>query len=140
MTKEGLENKCTERAKIFQQAMENCKSSNPMDCIEWFADRILELEKVCQDLSDKFDYQVKRVMKLEKENAELKEKLKPENCLKLLAKDGYVKFTSDQLTEAKEIIKALLKHTHGQNLNTQNDFDLYLSSIKDAEQFLEATE
>ena len=24
--------------------MESCKSSNPMDCIEWFADRIVELE------------------------------------------------------------------------------------------------
>lgn len=35
--------------------------------------RIAELEKICKDLSDKFDYQVKRVMKLEKENAELKE-------------------------------------------------------------------
>lgn len=34
-----------------------------------------ELEKVCQDLSDKFDYQVKQVMKLEKENAELNKKL-----------------------------------------------------------------
>ena len=33
--------------------------------------KIKELEKVCQDLSDKFDYQVKQVMKLEKENAEL---------------------------------------------------------------------
>lgn len=40
-----------------------------------------------------------------KENAELKEKLKPENCLKLLAKGGYVKFTNDQLPEAKEIIR-----------------------------------
>ena len=45
----------------------------------------------------------KRIEELEKENAELKEKLKPENCLKLLAKDGYVKFTSDQLTKAKEL-------------------------------------
>ena len=45
MSKEELKNKCTERAKIFQQAMESCKSSNPMDCIEWFADMILELEK-----------------------------------------------------------------------------------------------
>lgn len=41
-----------------------------------------------------------------------------------------------QLTKAKEIIRALLKHTHGQNLNTQNDFDLYLGRIKEAEQFL----
>ena len=45
MTKEELKNKCTERAKIFQQAMESCKSSSPIDCIEWFADRIAELEK-----------------------------------------------------------------------------------------------
>ena len=43
-----------------------------------------------------------------KENAELKEKLKPENCLKLLAKEGYIKFTSEQLTKAKEIIRNLL--------------------------------
>lgn len=41
-----------------------------------------------------------------------------------------------KLTEAKEIIGSLLKHTYGQNLNTQNDFDLYLGRIKDAEQFL----
>ena len=45
MTDEELKKKCTERARIFQQAMESCKSSNPMDCIEWFADRIAELEK-----------------------------------------------------------------------------------------------
>ena len=48
-----------------------------------------------------------RIAELEKENAELKEKLKPENCLKLLAKEGYIKFTSDQLTKAKEIIEEL---------------------------------
>jgi len=41
--------------------------------------RISKLKEVCQDLSDKFDYQVKQVMRLEKENAELKEKLKMTN-------------------------------------------------------------
>lgn len=45
MTDEKLKQKCTERAEIFQQAMESCHSSSPMDCIEWFADRIAELEK-----------------------------------------------------------------------------------------------
>ena len=45
-----------------------------------------------------------------------------------------------RLTKAKEIIRALLKHTYGQNLNTQNDFDLYLGRIKDAEQFLKDSE
>ena len=44
MTKEELKQKCKERAKIFQQAMESCHSSSPIDCIEWFADRITELE------------------------------------------------------------------------------------------------
>jgi len=45
MTEEELKQKCKERAKIFQQAMESCKSSSPIDCIEWFADRIADLEK-----------------------------------------------------------------------------------------------
>lgn len=55
----------------------------------------------------------KRIAELEKENAELKEKLKPENCLKSLAKSGFVKFTCEngnehkQLTKAKEIIRSL---------------------------------
>ena len=54
-----------------------------------------------------FSVMCEKVNELEKENAELKEKLKPENCLKLLAKEGYIKFTSDQLTKAKEIIEEL---------------------------------
>ena len=33
-----------QRAEIFQQSMESCHSNNPIDCIEWFADRIIELE------------------------------------------------------------------------------------------------
>lgn len=42
---------------------------------------------------------------LVKENAELKEKLKPENCFKLLAKEGYIKFTSEQLDKATKILQ-----------------------------------
>jgi predicted ATP-binding protein involved in virulence len=45
MTDEELKKKCIERVKIFQQAMESCHSSSPIDCIEWFADRISDLEK-----------------------------------------------------------------------------------------------
>lgn len=40
MTKEN-----EQRAKIFQQAMQACHSNNPIDCFEWFAERIIELEK-----------------------------------------------------------------------------------------------
>ncbi len=86
MTEEELKNKCKERAKIFQQAMESCKSSSPMDCIEWFADRIAELEeklkhaeencinKTCVVFKDKEDC-VAKLLELEKENAELKKSL-----------------------------------------------------------------
>ena len=50
MTEEELKQKCTERAKIFQQAMESCKSSSPIDCIEWFADMIADLEALIEKM------------------------------------------------------------------------------------------
>lgn len=50
------------------------------------------------------------IAELEKENAELKEKLKPENCLKLLAKEGYIKFTSDQVTKAKVALRNVIDY------------------------------
>ena len=50
---------------------------------------------------------VEEVERLKEKNAELQEKLKPENCLKLLAKKGYVKFTSDKINKAKELIEEL---------------------------------
>lgn len=34
-----------QRARIFQQAMKSCHSNNPADCVEWLADRIIELEE-----------------------------------------------------------------------------------------------
>ena len=59
------------------------------------------------------------------------------DCYRLVGQKMELK---DQLAQAKEIIKALLKHTYGQNLSTQNDFDLYLGRIKEAEQFLRDTD
>lgn len=76
---------------------------------------------------------IEYVQKLEKENAELKEKLKPENCLKLLAKEGYIKFTSEQLTKAKEIIKNLM-------VFAEMDDREYEPEYKEAEQFLSEVE
>lgn len=58
MTEKELKNKCKERAKIFQQAMESCKSSSPMDCIEWFADRIAELEAQIEKVKHYLDYDI----------------------------------------------------------------------------------
>ena len=74
MTKEELKNKCTERAKIFQQAMESCHSSNPIDCIEWFADRIADLEEKLANA----DYQLEG---RDNEIRELKEQIEKMKCL-----------------------------------------------------------
>ena len=75
MTKEELKQKCKERAKIFQQAMESCHSSSPIDCIEWFADRIAELEQ---------------------ENAELKETV--------IKMNNVITETFSNLTKAKDLL------------------------------------
>lgn len=78
---------------------------------------------------------------LEKENAELKEKLKPENCLKSLAKSGLVKFTCEngneheQLTKAKEIIKKL-KALYFSPVVTKDDVKRQDEILAEAEQFL----
>jgi hypothetical protein len=76
---------------------------------------------------------------LNKKNAELKDKLKPENCLKLLAKEGYVKFTSDQLTKAKDHIKKLLDCLKQDTSDPQTNY--YVCQYMDkAEQFLNEVE
>ena len=63
-----------------------------------------------------------RIINLENENAELKEKLKPENCLKLLAKEDYIKFSSEQLTYAKTIIQDLLDNADEYARQRAEDF------------------
>lgn len=120
MTKEEMKNKCAERAKIFQQAMKSCKSSNPIDCVEWFADRIAELEK---------------------ENIELKEKLGDIQMQKAGEKSDLVSHLVDantkykeQLTEAKELIKNIIRVTWGEGWNYSLDW-----KVK-AEQFIKNSE
>lgn len=110
MTDEELKNKCTERAKIFQQAMESCKSSSLIDCIEWFADRIAELEK---------------------ENTELKVKNKwysEQVCNKECAE------VWGELTKAKEIIKRLIESIHKWDYKNLEQVEA------EAEQFLKENE
>ena len=71
--------------------------------------------------------------RLEKENAELKEKLKPENCLKLLAKGGYIKFTSEQLTKAKELLQQWVQTSKASgcdNINIVADTEQFLSEVE----------
>lgn len=75
----------------------------------------------------------RRITELEQENAELKEKLKPENCLKLLAKEGYIKFTSNQLIKAKKLLTKFViasVYFNGKEANL----------VEEAEQFLKENE
>jgi hypothetical protein len=90
--------------------------------------KIVELQKVCQDLSDKFDFQVKQAMKLEKENAELNDKLI------VWVETAKIRLTNwqkldNELRKAKEIIKSLM-------LFAEIDCREYEEAYKKAEQFL----
>lgn len=88
-----------------------------------------EYENKC--LSQKIQF----IKELQQENAELKEKLKPENCLKLLAKDGYIKFTSDNLTKANDLLVRLSTCLEG---HSNNNFEYEL--LKETEKFLKEVE
>lgn len=117
------------RVKIFQRAMVACHSSNPTDCVEWFADRIVELEK---------------------ENAELKEKL---NKIERKCRFNFVDLLHDveneskqeeQLTKAKEIILRL--YNAGRDVlmcrAEENAYDNLSNAINDKsiEQFISEVE
>lgn len=86
-------------------------------------------------LQQGFEIICKENEELKKENTELKKKLKPENCLKLLAKEGYVKFSSVQLDKAKEIITKLVEGIRiiSDPKICMSDVDVFVS---EAEQFL----
>lgn len=111
MADEELKKKCKERAKIFQQAMESCHNSSPIDCIEWFADRIAELEE---------------------ENAELKEynkylrRKRQGGIQKQYNKVAIIKQQDEQLTKAKEIIKAFLDSS---DLNIKHKAEEFLGEF-----------
>ena len=74
-----------------------------------------------------------KIKNLNKKKAELKE-----NYLKLLEKDGYVKFTSKNINKAKEIIEKLLEEEKNNMYWEMNGSDksLYYEVRKQAEQFL----
>ena len=146
MNEEELKNKCTKRAKIFQQAMESCHSSSPIDCIEWFADRISDLEKEKAELktqvktayrkgmrhiakalkdydrtdgawTDYFEHTVDKVLQREQTTFEEYGTL------------------SDQLTKAKEIIKDLL-NVFPYDMPEEELDSGHKDMVKEAEKFL----
>ena len=159
MNDEELKKKCKEREKIFQQAMESCHSSSPIDCIEWFADRIAELEAEVKERKDKADLWCKTAnlkdhniminKELEKENAELKETLRTYNgcgdwdddfhtCRVYLQHEELQEYI-EQLTKAKEIIKELVRVEYADFTN--GDYSNELSKVlEQAEQFLKEVE
>lgn len=103
------------------------------DFVEPREKRIAELEKACDETQKLLDKQIEETYKVVEENTELKDKLKPENCLKLLAKEGYIKFSSEQLTKAKELLTRFVMASVYFN---GKETDL----IAEAEQFLKECE
>ena len=120
------------RVKIFQQAMIACHSSNPTDCIEWFADKIIELEKENKELktvkipqlerkiasirgchsvdAKKLNARTEQVERLKQEIAELKKKndnLVASSKTIISLSDKIETRTMEQLTKAKGIILKL---------------------------------
>lgn len=79
MAKEELKQKCTERAKIFQQAMESCHSNNPMDCIEWFADRIIDLKAENEQIKNS-DTLCKLIGEQKRKITELEQQIEKMKC------------------------------------------------------------
>lgn len=92
------------------------------------------MEEIRTDNTETLENALEQIKKLEKENAKLKEKLKPENCLKLLAKGGYVKFTNDQLIKAKELLNEFMRISKASDEDFEHD---YSELIGEAEQFLQ---
>lgn len=119
MTDEELKKKCTERAKIFQQAMESCHSSSPIDCIEWFADRVAELEDKLANADYQLEGRDNEIAELEQENKVLAQNLEDTDIVnKALEKENaelksgcgmcYRK-DKENLTKAKEIIREFVE-------------------------------
>ena len=147
MTTDELKKKCKERAKIFQQAMESCHSSSPIDCIEWFADRIADLEKENTELKEKVSFLEDnlRVARKDREDLQLdvakglKEFVKdyPATALRYLANEKYV----EQLTKAKELLERLLiTSCNSDVLNLLPNCSEVLRVRVEAEQFLSEVE
>ena len=143
MTKEELEKEATDYALEWGDKTDGtyaCCRDGYLAGAEPREKRIAELEKELEfekSVNGEFTA-IEKLRELEKENAELKEKLKPENCLKSLAKSGFVKFTCengnehDQLTKAKELLEDFICYA---NLA---DCNLYIK--EQAEQFLKDSE
>lgn len=95
---------------IICKNLEELEKENSASKQEWevLKNTISDCEEFCNKYTD-----------LVKENAELKEKLKPENCLKLLAKEGYIKFTSERLVTAIKLLEEVKVYT--ENIDDEAD-------------------
>ena len=102
--RELAEQRAEQRTEIFQQSMESCHSNNPIDCIEWFADRIIELEAENE--------QIKNSDTLCKVIGEQKLQIEKMKCLlnELYSEFGFselVKVRNDLPIEIQEVIKEI---------------------------------
>ena len=115
--KQEAEEKAKKRVNGFK-CQENCEKSYVMGVLDFAEPR------------------ERKIAELERENTELREKLRPENCLKLLAKEGYIKFTSDQLTNAKDLLKWFVWYFREGSPNLVP----YKHKVEEAEQFISEAE
>ncbi len=123
MTDEEIKNKCTERAKIFQQAMESCHSSSPMDCIEWFADRIAELEATNKKISDECHKLVDTLEKKQNEN-----KLLETQNIKLQAEVSKLTIKKAELEKENAELEKELKAEKEYSVTLRKEIDEYTNS------------
>lgn len=125
----------TAEKQIAELEKENAELKKEVEKHKWNDIFLEDCADYDKKIAEEYTTLQERIERLEKENAELKEKyntcLRENTGLKI-----HSAYLEKKLAEAKEILRALLKHTHGQNLNTQNNFDLYLGRIKEAKQFL----
>ena len=115
------------------------------EAIDYLRKRIEELEKACEETQELLDKQIEATYRLDKENAELKEKL--------LERKQYIEFRCNEavkkkevyerehylLTKAKEIIKKL-KALYLYPVITKNDVKRQDEILSEAEQFLKYSE
>ncbi len=104
---------------------------------ETYENKIAELKRSCEETQELLDKQIEATYRLDKENAELKEKNKAldkdlfeaEKCIHWLG------VKDEQLTKAKEIIRTLL--LVADNKVSQMEFQL---CVADAKQFISEVE
>jgi predicted nuclease with TOPRIM domain len=117
---------------------------NPIlqQCFEIICKENAELKKACDETQELLDKQIEATLKLDKENAELKEELKKwkdewQEQVQKATDEGYARtLQTMQLTKAKELLRYYFDCFKNDNKYTLSDFEV----VEDTEQFLNEVE